>query len=68
MKQDSGLSPTLFNLALVYVIKKLSVDRNATSEHKMAQIIGYVDNINIMASFKEEQKGPSTNSKVKQKK
>ena len=49
LKQGDGLAPTLFNLALEYVIRKLSIDRNSTLEHKMVQIVGYADDINIMA-------------------
>ena len=42
------MAPTLFNLALEYVIRKFSIDRNARSEHEMVEIVGYADDINIM--------------------
>ena len=34
LKQGDGLAPTLFNIALEFVIRKLSIDRNTTLEHK----------------------------------
>lgn len=49
LKQGDGLAPTLFNIALEYVIRKLSVQGNTTLENKMVQLVGYADDINIMA-------------------
>ena len=49
LKQGDGLAPTLFNLALEYVIRKLGVDVNSTIHTKTVQILGYADDIGILA-------------------
>ena len=43
------MAPILFNLALEYMMRKLSTDRNSTLEDKMVQILGYADDINIIS-------------------
>jgi hypothetical protein len=45
LKQGDSLAQSLFNLALDYVIRKLSVNSKGTLEHHPAQIIGYADDI-----------------------
>ena len=44
LKQGDGL----FNIALKYAIRQLSVDVNSSLMYKSGQIIGYADDINIM--------------------
>jgi hypothetical protein len=44
-KQGDGLAPLLFNLALEYAIRKLSVNVKGTLEYHTTQIVGYADNI-----------------------
>jgi hypothetical protein len=43
LQQGDGLAPLLFNTALEYAIRQLSVDVNLSG-----QIIGYADDMNIM--------------------
>jgi hypothetical protein len=45
LKQGDGLAPMLFNLALVYVIRKLPADANGTLEYKRNQVVGYTDDV-----------------------
>jgi hypothetical protein len=52
LKQGDGLVPSLFNIALEYVIRQLSVQTTLTIFHKPVQIIGYADDINIMGRTK----------------
>jgi hypothetical protein len=52
LKQGDGLAPNLFNIALEYVIRQLSVQATSTIFYKSVQLIGYVDNINIMGRTK----------------
>ena len=52
LKQGDGLVPNLFNIALEYVISKLSVQTTSTIFHKSVQLIGYADDINIMGRTK----------------
>ena len=52
LKQGDGLAPTLFNLALEYVIRKLSVGRNNVLTNKSVQLAAYADDINIMCRTK----------------
>jgi sorting nexin-29 len=52
LKQGDGLVPNLFNIALEYVIRQLSVQVTSTIFHKSAQLIGYADRINIMGRMK----------------
>jgi len=51
LKRD-GLTPNLFNIALEYVIRPLSVQTTSTIFHKSVQLIGYEDDINIMGRTK----------------
>jgi hypothetical protein len=48
LKQDDGLAPVLFNLALEYVIRKLPADTNGTLEYKMNQVVGYADEVCLL--------------------
>jgi hypothetical protein len=52
LKQGDGLAPNLFNIALEYVIRQLSLQVTSTIYHKAAQLIGYADNINVMGGTK----------------
>jgi sorting nexin-29 len=52
LKQGDGLAPNLFNIALEYVIRQLSVQVTSTIFYKSVQIIGYADDINIMGRTK----------------
>jgi len=52
LKQGDGLAPKLFNIALEYVIRKLSVQTTSTIFHKSVQLIGYAGDINIMGRRK----------------
>jgi hypothetical protein len=52
LKQCYGLIPNLFNIALEYVIRQLSVQVTSTIFHKSVQLIGYVDDINSMGRTK----------------
>lgn len=49
LKQGDGLAPTLFNIALYYVIRKMSVSGSGTLLNKTTQIAAYADDINIMS-------------------
>jgi hypothetical protein len=48
LKQGDGLAPDLFNIALEYVIRQLSVQAQATIFYKSVQLRGYADDINTM--------------------
>jgi hypothetical protein len=52
LKQGDGLEPNLFNKALEYVIRQLSVQATSTIFHKSVQLIGYAEDINIMGKTK----------------
>ena len=52
LKQGYGPAPSLFNTALEYVIRQLSVQTTSTIFHKSVQLIEYADNINIMSRTK----------------
>jgi len=52
LKQGHGLAPSLFNIALEYIIRQLSVQTTSTIFHKSVKLIGYADNINIMGRTK----------------
>ena len=52
LKQGDGLAPNLFNIALEYVIRQLSVHVTSTIFYKSVQLIGYADDINIMGRTK----------------
>jgi sorting nexin-29 len=49
LKQGDGLAPILFNFALEHIIRQLPVDTNSSLVNKSSQIIGYADDINIVA-------------------
>jgi hypothetical protein len=48
LKQADGLAPNLFNMALEYVIRQLSVQTTSTIFHKSVQLIVNADDINIV--------------------
>jgi hypothetical protein len=48
LKQADGLATNLFNIALEYVIRQLSVQVTSTIFYKSVQLIRYADDINIM--------------------
>ena len=52
LKQGDGLAPSLFNIALEYVVRQLSVQTTSTIFHKSEQLIGYADDTNIMVRTK----------------
>ena len=52
LRQGDRMAPSLFNIALEYVIRKLSVQTTSTVFHKSVQLIGYADDINIMGRTK----------------
>jgi len=52
LKQGVGLAPSLFNIALEYVVRQLSVQTTSTILHKSVQLIGYADDTNIMVRTK----------------
>jgi hypothetical protein len=52
LKQGDGLAHNLFNIALEYVIRQLSVQTKSTIFCKSVQLIGYADDINIMGRTK----------------
>jgi hypothetical protein len=45
LEQGDGLTPPLFNFALEYVIRKLTVNVKGTLEHHTAQVTGYADDM-----------------------
>jgi sorting nexin-29 len=45
LKQGDGLAPLLFNLALEFILRRLSIDLKGTIEYKSTQILAYADNI-----------------------
>ena len=53
LKQGNGLAAKLFNIALKYVIRLLSVQVKFTIFYISPQLIGYAVNINIMEERKE---------------
>jgi len=52
LKQGDGLAPNLFNVALKYIIRLLSVQVKFTIFCISLQLIGYADDINIMGRMK----------------
>ena len=52
LKQGDGLAAKLFNIALKYVIRLLSVQVKCTIFYISQQLIGYADDINIMGRMK----------------
>jgi hypothetical protein len=52
LKQGDGLAPSLFNIALKYVIRLLSVQVKFTIFYISLQLIGYADDTNSMGRMK----------------
>jgi len=52
LKQADGLAPNVFNIALKYAIRLLSVQVKFTIFYISLQLIGYADDINIMEGRK----------------
>lgn len=50
LKQGDGLAPTLFNISLEYVIRKMSVDKSGILFYKMNQTEAYTYDVNIMST------------------
>lgn len=50
LKQGDGLAPTLFNISLEYVIRKMSVDKSGILFYKMNQNEAYTYDVNIMST------------------
>lgn len=48
LRQEDELAPTLFNLALEYVIRKMSINSTNVLTSKSTQIAAYADDVNIM--------------------
>lgn len=49
LKQGDGLAPTLFNLALEYVIRQMDIGKENLLTNKTLQVAAYADDINIMS-------------------
>jgi sorting nexin-29 len=49
LKQGDGLAPLLFNLALEFILRRLSIDLEGTLEYKSTQILAYADDIAIIS-------------------
>jgi hypothetical protein len=49
LKQGNGLASSLFNLALEYAIKKLTVNVKGTLEFQATQVVGYADDICLLS-------------------
>ena len=52
LKQGDGLAPSLFNVALEYVVRQLSVQTTSTVLHKSVQLIGRADDKIMMGRTK----------------
>lgn len=50
------LIPLLYNLVMEYVVREVTVDRNATLQYKLTQIVSYVDDICVMGRMKDAMK------------
>lgn len=50
------MAPVLFNIVLEYIIRKLSVDDKGTIISRIAQIVAYADDVNIMARLLDRAK------------
>lgn len=48
LKQKDGLSPTLLNLALEYIIRKTEVNTGVIIMYKSVQLTEYADDVDIM--------------------
>ncbi|CAG9837971.1 unnamed protein product [Diabrotica balteata] len=53
LRQGDGLSCLLFNLALEKVIRECHINTNDTIFNKSVQVVGYADNIDIIATSTE---------------
>jgi len=53
-KQGDGLAPTLFDLALEYVIRQTNAGRSNLLTNKSIQLAAYADDINIITRRAEE--------------
>jgi sorting nexin-29 len=49
LKQGDGLAPLLFNLALEFILRRLSIDLEGTIEYKSTQILAFADDIAIIS-------------------
>jgi sorting nexin-29 len=49
LKQVDGLAPLLFNLALEFILRRISIDLEGTLEYKSTQILAYADDIAIIS-------------------
>jgi hypothetical protein len=49
LKQGDGLAPLLFTVALEFVLRRLSIDLNGTTECKSTQDQPYADGIAIIS-------------------
>jgi sorting nexin-29 len=49
LKQGDGLAPLLFNLALEFILRRLSIDLEGTLEYKSTQILAYADDTAIIS-------------------
>ena len=67
LQNRDGLTPTLFNIALEYVMRQLSVEVNSTTFYKSVQLVGYADDVNIIGRMKrtvsEVYEGPKERAK-----
>jgi hypothetical protein len=52
LQKRDGLAPTLFNIALEYVMRQLSVEDNSTTFYKSVQLVDYADEVNIIGRTK----------------
>jgi hypothetical protein len=52
LKQGDGLAPYLFNIALEYLIRQLSVQEKSIIFYRTLQLIVYANDINIMEIMK----------------
>jgi sorting nexin-29 len=49
LKQGDGLAPLLFNLALEFILRRLSIDLEGTIKYKSTQILAYADDTAIIS-------------------
>ena len=52
MKQGDGVKPNIFNTSLVFVIRQVSVQAQATIFYKSLRVRGYADDIMIIGRRK----------------